>query len=143
MGEMLATFRALPIDGLEIDQSWAHPARLAARACEWGAALQELDDSERATLADELTRVPELFRGRPVVLAHGGYFSPVNVLSDGRSTGAPGTAATDAASGTWCPTRTTIACAGTLLTGIRTARVIAEQTLGCAGGRAYDIRGSE
>ncbi len=84
MGEMLATFRELPTDELEIDQSWANLARLAVRAYEWGAALQDLDDSERATLADKLTRVPELFRGRPVVLAHGD-FSPVNVLSDGRS----------------------------------------------------------
>ena len=32
MGEMLAAFRELPIDGLEIDRLWADPARLAARA---------------------------------------------------------------------------------------------------------------
>ncbi|MBV8941009.1 MAG: aminoglycoside phosphotransferase family protein [Solirubrobacterales bacterium] len=84
MGEMLAAFRELPIDGLEVDRSWADPARLAARAEEWAAARQGLDDPERATLAGELALVRKLFRGRPVVLAHGD-FSPVNILSDGRA----------------------------------------------------------
>ena len=84
MGEMLSAFRELPIEGFEIDQSWADSAGLAARAAEWAAALEVLDDSERAVVDGDLTRVAELFRGRPAVLAHGD-FSPVNVLSDGTS----------------------------------------------------------
>jgi aminoglycoside phosphotransferase (APT) family kinase protein len=84
MGEMLAAFRELPIDGLEVEGLWADPARLAGRAAEWAAALQDVDDRERAMLSGELKRVPDLFRGRPAVLAHGD-FSPVNVLSDGRA----------------------------------------------------------
>jgi aminoglycoside phosphotransferase (APT) family kinase protein len=82
MGEMLTAFRELPIDGLEIDRSWADPARLVARAAEWAAALPDLNDPERGALADHLRRVPELFHRRAPVLAHGD-FSPVNVLSDG------------------------------------------------------------
>ena len=84
MGGMLAAFRELPHAGLEIDRLWAEPTRLVARAAEWILALDELDDVERERLGDELPRVQELFRGRPVVLAHGD-FSPVNVLSDGRT----------------------------------------------------------
>jgi Phosphotransferase enzyme family len=66
MGEMLAAFRGLPLEGVKINRLWAEPVRLSARATSWAAALQDLDDSERAALADELTRVPELFRGRQV-----------------------------------------------------------------------------
>jgi hypothetical protein len=84
MGETLAAFRELPIEGVEIDRSWADAAGLAARAAEWTAALEDLADSERVIVAGDLARVPELFRGRPVVLSHGD-FSPVNVLSDGSS----------------------------------------------------------
>lgn len=84
MGEMIAALRELPIDGFEIDRSWADPVRLVARTTDWAATLQGLDDAERAVLAGDLERVPRLFQGRPVVLAHGD-FSPVNVLSDGRS----------------------------------------------------------
>ena len=82
MGELLAAYRELPIEGFEMDRSWADPARLAARAADWAAALQVLDDCERAIVAGKLSRVPELFRGRTLVLAHGD-FSPVNVLSNG------------------------------------------------------------
>lgn len=84
MGEMLSAFRALPVDGLQLDRSWADPARLAASAADWAAALHDLTDADRAALADHLKQVPELFRGRAHVLAHGD-FSPVNVLTDGRT----------------------------------------------------------
>lgn len=81
---MLAAFRELPIEGLEIERLWTDPSRLVSRATQWAAALQDLDDPERAALDSELTRVLELFEARPAVLTHGD-FSPVNVLSDGRS----------------------------------------------------------
>ncbi len=84
MGEMLAAFRELPTAGLDVDRTWADPATLATRAGEWAAASTDLSERERALLAAELVRVPELFRGRPAVLAHGD-FSPVNLLTDGTS----------------------------------------------------------
>jgi aminoglycoside phosphotransferase (APT) family kinase protein len=84
MGEMLAAFRDLLIDGVRINRLWADPVRLAAHATTCAAALQDLDDPERAALAADFSGIPELFRGRPTVLAHGD-FSPVNVLTDGRS----------------------------------------------------------
>jgi aminoglycoside phosphotransferase (APT) family kinase protein len=76
MGELLAAFRALPARGLELDDLWASPERLAAAATEWAAGRPEVG----AVIAD----VPALFSGRPSVLAHGD-FAPVNVLTDGRS----------------------------------------------------------
>jgi len=62
MGEMLAAFRELPIEGVEVNRLWADPTRLAARAAVWAGALHDLDDAEHATLVRELTRVPEQFR---------------------------------------------------------------------------------
>jgi aminoglycoside phosphotransferase (APT) family kinase protein len=84
MGEMLRRFRQLPIDGLEIDRTWADPTRLVARAVEWASNLRDLSGRERAALDDLLRQVPDLFDRRTPGLAHGD-FSPVNVLSDGRS----------------------------------------------------------
>jgi len=84
MGELLAAFRALAIDGPEIHDLWADPERLAARAAGWAEELQPLADSERAALSGVIERVPILFAKRPVVLAHGD-FAPVNVLTDGSS----------------------------------------------------------
>jgi aminoglycoside phosphotransferase len=84
MGGMLAAFRELRIEGFAADRLWADPVRLVARATEWAAALRDLDHPERAIPTGELTRIPELFHGRAVVLAHGD-FSPVNVLGDGTS----------------------------------------------------------
>ena len=84
MGELLARFRRLPTGGLELDDRWADPGRLAAHADRWVRQLPELTAAERTALADLLDRVPPLFADRPVVLAHGD-FAPVNVLTDGRS----------------------------------------------------------
>jgi aminoglycoside phosphotransferase (APT) family kinase protein len=81
MGELLARFRRLPTAGLDLDDLWADPVRLAARATQWADDLPALDATERSALAALLERVPILFAGRPVVLAHGD-FAPVNMLID-------------------------------------------------------------
>jgi len=80
MGELLAAFRALPADDLGLDDLWADPARLADRARDWGEAIG--DAAERTALANLLDGFPDLFAGRPAVVAHGD-FTPVNVLTDG------------------------------------------------------------
>ena len=82
MGELLASFRGLPTTGLELDDLWTSPRRLAARAADWMDGVPGLIANERAALIDALARVPELFEGRPAVLAHGD-FAPVNVLVEG------------------------------------------------------------
>lgn len=76
MGHLLAAFRTLPTAGLDLDDRWADPTRLAAHATDWTAGIPEA----RAVAA----QIPSLFSGRPAVLAHGD-FSPVNVLTDGTS----------------------------------------------------------
>jgi aminoglycoside phosphotransferase (APT) family kinase protein len=76
MGYLLAAFRTLPTAGLDLDDRWADPSRLAAHAADWTA-----DIPAARAIADQ---VPALFAGRPAVLAHGD-FSPVNVLTDGTS----------------------------------------------------------
>jgi aminoglycoside phosphotransferase (APT) family kinase protein len=82
MGELLAAFRRLPTDGLELDDLWAEPERLAAEAAVWVEAVSEQSPSERTPATALLDSVPALFAGRPPVLAHGD-FAPVNVLTDG------------------------------------------------------------
>lgn len=84
MGELLAGFRRLPTAGLQLDDLWADPGRLAARAGRWVQQLPGLAAGERGRLASLLDRLPTLFANRPVVLAHGD-FAPVNVLTDGTS----------------------------------------------------------
>jgi len=84
MGELLASFRRLPTAGLELDDLWADPGRLAAHAGRWVRQIAGLTAMERTTLADLLGRLPARFAKRPVVLAHGD-FAPVNVLTDGTS----------------------------------------------------------
>ena len=84
MGELLASFRRLPTAGLDLDDRWADPGRLAAHADRWVERTTWLGATERTALADLLGRVPALFARRPVVLAHGD-FAPVNVLTDGTS----------------------------------------------------------
>jgi aminoglycoside phosphotransferase (APT) family kinase protein len=78
MGELLARFRRLPTSGLDLDDLWSDPVRLAAHAPRWAEDV-ELGAPERAALAVLLERVPTLFAGRPVILAHGD-FAPVNML---------------------------------------------------------------
>jgi aminoglycoside phosphotransferase (APT) family kinase protein len=84
MGELLAIFRRLPTAGLELDELWADPGRLAASAARWAQGTSQLAATERSTLTDLLDTLPTLFARRPVVLAHGD-FAPVNVLTDGTS----------------------------------------------------------
>ena len=74
MGELLAAFRTLPTAGLDLDDRWADPLRLATHAADWTAEVP----AARAVVE----QIPQLFSGRPSVLAHGD-FSPVNVLTDG------------------------------------------------------------
>jgi aminoglycoside phosphotransferase (APT) family kinase protein len=82
MGELLVTFRRLPTAGLELNDLWADPSRLAARATRWGQEIRGLSTAERTTLTGVIGRVPALFAKRSVVLAHGD-FAPVNMLTDG------------------------------------------------------------
>lgn len=84
MGELLATFRELPTLGLQLDDLWAAPERLAVRAAGWMKEVAGLARSKRTALTGLIDRVPALFADRPVVLAHGD-FAPVNVLTDGTS----------------------------------------------------------
>jgi aminoglycoside phosphotransferase (APT) family kinase protein len=87
MGELLARFRTLPSAGLELDERWADPTRLAAAARGWLQRLSELDSSERLLVERILDRLPVLFGGRDAVLAHGDY-APMNVLiANGNLTG--------------------------------------------------------
>jgi aminoglycoside phosphotransferase (APT) family kinase protein len=84
MGELLAAFRTLPTTGLQLDDLWADPERLAAHAARWVDDIPALGAPERGALIGLVDRVPALFAGRPAVLAHGD-FAPVNVLTDGES----------------------------------------------------------
>jgi aminoglycoside phosphotransferase (APT) family kinase protein len=84
MGELLLIFRRLPTAGLELDDLWADPGRLAATAACWAQETSQLAATEQSALADLLDRLPTLFAKWPVVLVHGD-FVPVNVLTDGTS----------------------------------------------------------
>jgi aminoglycoside phosphotransferase (APT) family kinase protein len=84
MGELLASFRRLPAAGLDLDDRWADPGRLAEHADRWARRVTGLAAVERSALTGLVGRVPALFANRPVVLAHGD-FAPVNVLTDGTS----------------------------------------------------------
>jgi Ser/Thr protein kinase RdoA (MazF antagonist) len=74
MGQLLVRFQTLPYDGLGLDDTWADPRRLADRARPWARAV--------GAGADVVGTLPELFAGRPAVLAHGDY-TPANVVTDG------------------------------------------------------------
>jgi aminoglycoside phosphotransferase (APT) family kinase protein len=84
VGVLLADLRRLQTDGLELNDLWADPARLAARATEWMQDAPPLALDERAALVGIIDRLPDLFAGRRAVLAHGD-FAPVNILTDGES----------------------------------------------------------
>jgi aminoglycoside phosphotransferase (APT) family kinase protein len=84
MGELLAAFRRLPSAGLELDDLWAKPGRLAARGARWAEEIPDLTAAESTELDGLVDRLPALFANRPVALAHGD-FAPVNVLTDGVS----------------------------------------------------------
>ncbi len=87
MGALLSAFRSLSTAGLELDELWARPARLAVQATRWAEQLTVLSAAQRSLLAEFVDAIPALFDGRPVVLAHGDY-APVNVLiEDGSVTG--------------------------------------------------------
>lgn len=70
--------------GLQVDDLWADPGRLAAHGSRWAQGLPALATVDRAPLNCLLGDFPALFANRPVVLAHGD-FAPVNVLTDGAS----------------------------------------------------------
>jgi aminoglycoside phosphotransferase (APT) family kinase protein len=84
MGELLVSFRQLPTAGLELDDLWSDPGRLATTAARWAQETSQLASTERSALVDLLDRLPTLFARRPLVLAHGD-FAPVKVLTDGTS----------------------------------------------------------
>jgi aminoglycoside phosphotransferase (APT) family kinase protein len=84
MGELLARLRRLPATGLPLNDHWADPGRLAARAAAWVEDVPELNNEQRAALALVIDEWPTLFSHRQAVLAHGD-FAPVNVLIDGES----------------------------------------------------------
>ncbi|MFJ1457912.1 phosphotransferase family protein [Nocardia sp. N2S4-5] len=85
MGALLADFSELPGDDLDLDDSWARPRYLSARADAWAECLAPALSSQQSdTLEEVLADLPELFDGRPTVLAHGD-FAPVNVLVEGTS----------------------------------------------------------
>jgi aminoglycoside phosphotransferase (APT) family kinase protein len=84
MGELLARLRRLPTTGLALNDDWADPSRLAARAAAWVEGVPELSHQQRAALALVIDQWPTLFSDRQSVLAHGD-FAPVNVLIDGES----------------------------------------------------------
>jgi len=84
MGELLVGLRRLPTTGLPLNDEWANPERLTARAAGWVKDVPELSNGQRAALAVVIDEWPPLFSHRQAVLAHGD-FAPVNVLIDGDS----------------------------------------------------------
>ncbi|WP_216901766.1 phosphotransferase family protein [Nocardia alni] len=83
MGETLVEFSELPCADVELDDMWARPRYLAARADAWAECLAPALSAEQvATLERVLAELPALFEGRPAVLAHGDY-APVNILVHG------------------------------------------------------------
>jgi hypothetical protein len=84
MGALVARLRGLPMAGLRLRDTWADTGRLAAMASRWIDAMPALAAGERAALGRLLRDLPDLFAGRPAVLAHGD-FVPVNVLTDGEA----------------------------------------------------------
>ncbi|KZM71355.1 phosphotransferase family protein [Nocardia terpenica] len=83
MGALLADFAELSCPDLELDDVWARPRYLAARADAWAECLvAALTPAQNAALEALLAELPALFDGRPAVLAHGD-FAPENVLVAG------------------------------------------------------------
>ncbi|MCM6775958.1 aminoglycoside phosphotransferase family protein [Nocardia sp. CDC159] len=83
MGQLLADFSGLHCPDLELDDSWARPRYLAARADAWAECLAPVLTANQITaIEDVLDDLPDLFEGRPAVLAHG-EFVPANVLVEG------------------------------------------------------------
>jgi aminoglycoside phosphotransferase (APT) family kinase protein len=85
MGALLAEFSGLSCGDLDLDDAWARPRYLAARADAWLECLQPaLTPVQVRRLEILLAAVPALFDGRPAVLAHGD-FAPVGILVDGET----------------------------------------------------------
>jgi len=84
MGELLSVFRQLPTQGLKLLGLWADPRRPTSRAADWADEIAGPAAAGRTALGTLLDRLPALFTGRPVMLAHGD-FAPVNMLTDGAS----------------------------------------------------------
>jgi aminoglycoside phosphotransferase (APT) family kinase protein len=84
MGELLVRLHQLPTAGLPLNDDWANPKRLTARAAACVEDVPELSNGQRAVLTAVIAEWPTLFSHRQAVLAHGD-FAPVNVLIDGES----------------------------------------------------------
>jgi aminoglycoside phosphotransferase (APT) family kinase protein len=80
MGALLPRLAQVPTAGLGLDDTWADPQRLAARASAWldrAAAL--LDRLACTTLQELIANAPDWLEGSGPTFAHGD-FCPVNVL---------------------------------------------------------------
>jgi hypothetical protein len=73
MGELLSVFRQLPTQGLKLLGLWADPRRLTSRAADWADEIAGLAAAGRTAPGTLLDRLPALFTGRPVMLAHGDF----------------------------------------------------------------------
>ncbi|MBU3063226.1 hypothetical protein KO481_17030 [Nocardia sp. NEAU-G5] len=66
--------RVRPCADVELDDMWARPRYLGARADAWAECLAPaLSAEQTADLERALADLPALFDGRPAVLAHGDY----------------------------------------------------------------------
>lgn len=87
MGALLADLAELPCADLKLDETWTRPRFVAARADAWAECLlPTLGAAQYGELQAVLGELPELFEGRPAVLAHGD-FVPGNILADGERLG--------------------------------------------------------
>jgi aminoglycoside phosphotransferase (APT) family kinase protein len=89
MGRLVRRLRDVPTDGLRLPSAWGDPRRLGVIAARWlRRSASRVDESIAASLDASLgaviDRLPDLFAGRPAILAHGDW-APVNVIVEGRS----------------------------------------------------------
>jgi len=85
MGRLLRRLWHVPTAGLRLPSAWGDPDRLAAVAARWLRRAESLiDRPSEARLAAVIERLPDLFAGRPAVLAHGDW-APVNVVVERRA----------------------------------------------------------
>lgn len=89
MGALLPRLAVVPTEGAALDDTWAHPERLAAAAESWLATCRTLlDDTQRDQVQATIAALAALFAGESAVFAHGD-FCPVNVLLDEQHATAP------------------------------------------------------
>lgn len=83
MGDLVRRLATIPTEGLGIPSTWAHADRLARVATGWLERVRPMLDRPVVNpLAEAIDRLPNLFAGRPSVVAHGDLV-PVNLLVDG------------------------------------------------------------